>query len=353
MILILKKSASQEQVEQVISRLELLNLSAQLISCGQTPTVAIEDDVSKIASHVFSQIPGVDKVIRVQSQAKLSLTSEFQPISVGSHDSEIQIGSGLEPVFAAGPCSVEGQAQILRNARLAKEAGAQILRGGAYKPRSSPYEFQGLGAEGLRYLHEAKKASGLPVLSEVTSPAQVEEAESYVDILQVGARNMYNYELLKELGNSRLPVLLKRAMSATISEWLNAAEYMVSAGNQKIILCERGIRTFETQTRNTIDLNAVAVLKRSSTLPVFVDPSHGTGRADLVADLARAAIACGADGLVIEVHENPAASISDREQAISPEAFKAIVDDCRRIHAALNFRQNAPALKAPALELKV
>ncbi len=344
MILILQKNASQELVGEICARLKRMGLSGRAFESGRGTAISILEDVSTFASHLFTQINGVEKVIRVQSQASLATNSlipaiDFAGLKIGGSDTH-------EPVVIAGPCSVEGQAHIMHCAQKVKEAGAKMLRGGAFKPRTSPYEFQGLGIEGLKYLDEARKTCGLPVVSEVMAPLHVELAEPFIDVLQVGARNMYNYELLKELGKSKNPVLLKRGLSATIAEWLNAAEYIMSAGNMKVILCERGIRTFETQTRNTLDLSAVAVLKRSCSLPVIVDPSHGTGRRDLVRAMARAAVACGADGLIIEVHENPDLAFSDGEQAITPDELQDIVSDCRNIYQLLSAESTARPSKA-------
>lgn len=337
MILILQKPTSPELTSIVCERLDRMKLSCQVLESASGTCVSILDDVSSLPTHIFSQIPGVAKVVRVQDQAKLAISSAVATIELPN---KVRIGGGAAPIIMAGPCSVEGQAHILHTAHMVKEARAHMLRGGAYKPRTSPYEFQGLGMEGLKYLKEASHASNLPVVSEIMSPEHVSPAEQYIDMIQVGARNMYNYELLKELGKSSKPVLLKRALSATISEWLNAAEYIMSAGNMQVILCERGIRTFETQTRNTLDLGAVAAIKKICGLPVIVDPSHGTGRRDLVRVMSRAAIASGADGLLIEVHECPEQAFSDGEQSITPQLLSEIVSDSAQLHAL--FAQTNP-----------
>lgn len=336
MILILQKPSNPEQIAIVCDRLERMKLSGQVIQSESGTVVSVQEDVSSFASHLFSQIPGVDKVVRLKNQANLATSVEAEVIELPFG---ISIGKGVAPIIMAGPCSIEGQAHILHTANLVKDAGAQILRGGAYKPRTSPYEFQGLRHEGLKYLKEASLASKLPVVSEVMTPEHVESAEEFVDIIQIGARNMYNYELLKEVGKSTKPVLLKRALSATLSEWLNAAEYIMSSGNRQVILCERGIRTFETQTRNTLDLSAVPILKKLCTLPVIVDPSHGTGRRDLVRAMSRAAIACGADGLLIEVHECPEQAFSDGEQSITPDTLSEIVHDTKMLSELLSSDQ--------------
>lgn len=333
MILVLQKEASQECVAGILARLTELKLSGQVMHTAAGTVVGILEDCSHIPSRQLSKIPGVIKLFGMQEQAGIATTALIPPLELNNG---LKIGAGLPPVIMAGPCSVESQTHILEAASRVRDAGAKILRGGAFKPRTSPYDFQGLGLDGLKYLDEARKASGLPVISEVMTPEHVAPAEPLIDILQVGARNMYNYELLKELGKSKHPVLLKRGLSATISEWLSAAEYIMSAGNMQVILCERGIRSFETETRNTLDLSAVAVLKRSCSLPVVVDPSHGTGRRDLIRVMSRAAIACGADGLLIEVHDAPQQALSDGHQAISTEKLRDIVQDSQQIFSLLN-----------------
>ena len=267
------------------------------------------------------------------------------PITVGS----VRLGTGT-PFVIAGPCSVESREHVIDAARSVAAAGAKMLRGGAFKPRTSPYDFQGLGADALRFLREASEISGLPVVSEVMSAQQIELAAPFVDVFQIGARNMQNFELLREVGKTRHPVLLKRGMSATLSEFLNAAEYILLEGNTNVILCERGIRTFETYTRNTLDLSAVAALKQLTPLPVLVDPSHGTGRADLIRPLSRAAIACGADGLMIEVHDRAGEAKSDGAQAITSFALAEIIADLNKIYSALamNVEQAGDTLAKPA-----
>jgi 3-deoxy-7-phosphoheptulonate synthase len=235
-------------------------------------------------------------------------------------------GSG-RPVIIAGPCSVEGEAQIVAAARLVKSAGATALRGGAFKPRTSPKSFQGLGEEGLRFLATARRETGLPIVTEVMDPRQIDLVAAYADVLQVGSRNMQNFSLLKEIGNAGKPVLLKRGLAATVAEWLGAAQYVTASGNRQVILCERGIRTFETATRNTLDLGSALVAKAESGLPMIADPSHGSGRSDLVPALAKAALAAGLDGLIIEVHPEPAAALSDQDQQLTPAAFQALMAD--------------------------
>jgi len=247
---------------------------------------------------------------------------------------------GQDFVLIAGPCSVEDEAQTLLVARLVKAAGAQILRGGAFKPRLSPYDFQGLGEDGLKILKAARDETGLPVVTEVMDARHLDLVQGYADILQIGSRNMQNYSLLKELGRAAKPVLLKRGMNATLEEWLNAAEYVLSGGNANVILCERGIRTFETYTRNTLDLSSVPAVKEMSHLPVVVDPSHATGRASLVRPMSLAAVAAGADGIMVEVHPRPAQALSDRDQQITPESFAELADAVRGLVA---FMSRTPA----------
>ena len=247
---------------------------------------------------------------------------------------------GQDFVLIAGPCSVEDEAQTLLVARLVKAAGAQILRGGAFKPRLSPYDFQGLGEDGLKILKAARDETGLPVVTEVMDARHLDLVQGYADILQIGSRNMQNYSLLKELGRAAKPVLLKRGMNATLEEWLNAAEYVLSGGNANVILCERGIRTFETYTRNTLDLSSVPAVKETSHLPVVVDPSHATGRASLVRPMSLAAVAAGADGIMVEVHPRPAQALSDRDQQITPESFAELADAVRGLVA---FMSRTPA----------
>lgn len=274
-------------------------------------------------------MPGVEQVIRVSKPYKLASRehhTDRSRVRVGN----VEIGAGAPIAVMAGPCAVESREQVMATARWVKREGAVILRGGAFKPRTSPYAFQGLGVEGLRLLAEAREEVGLPVVSEVTDPGQVEVFEQYVDMLQVGARNMANFVLLKACGQSRKPVLLKRGISATIEEWLMAAEYVLSAGNPNVVLCERGIRTFETATRNTLDLSAVPVARERTHLPIVIDPSHGTGHRPLVRPMAVAAAAVGADGLIIEVHPDPPRARSDSEQSLSFPEFGDLMDDLRR-----------------------
>jgi 3-deoxy-7-phosphoheptulonate synthase len=277
----------------------------------------------------IAAIPGVESVVPVMKPYKLVSQengSRPPPVSIGG----VKIGSGQRVVLISGPCSVESKQQLLSIANSVKNAGARVLRGGAFKPRTSPYSFQGLGEDGLRFLAEARAETGLPIVTEIMDMRDLPVIEKYADCLQIGARSMQNFALLKEVGRSRLPVLLKRGLSATISELLLSAEYILSEGNPNVILCERGIRTFETMTRNTLDLNAVPILKAKTRLPVVVDPTHGIGLRDYVPQMALAAVAAGADALMIEVHDDPERARSDGEQALRPEVFADLV---RRIRA--------------------
>jgi len=335
MILSFGSSPDPEQLERATRALKESGLAFELVVCAHSTLLVITSSSDHHPSHKFSTLPGVLKVVRLGSRAPLALDQHRTLVEVQGNGGRLAIGGRKEPVVIAGPCSVESRDQIVAVAAQVKAAGAVALRGGAFKPRSSPYDFQGLGIEGLKILHEAGEANQLPVVSEVMSTDQVELAEPYVDVFQIGARNMYNYELLKEVGRQRKPVILKRGMSATIDEFLQAAEYILLGGNLHVILCERGIRTFETSTRNTLDLSAVVMLKNLSNLPVIVDPSHATGKRELIRPLSRAAIACGADGLMIETHIEPDKSYSDAGQAITPQLLAEIVHDVAAISSTL------------------
>lgn len=328
MIVVMRPSATQDEVDGVRQSIEEHGLEA-FLSVGEERTViGVVGDVERIQH--LGTLPGVDQVIRVSSPYKLASIQEpgeRTRVRVGPVD----IGLGAELVVMAGPCAVESHGQLLDTARAVSREGARVLRGGAWKPRTSPYSFQGMGVPALELLAEARRETGLPVISEVVDPADVEVFDDHVDILQVGARNMQNFALLKAVGQSRRPVLLKRGLSATIEEWLLAAEYVLAAGNPNVILCERGIRTFETATRNTLDLSAVPVLRSKTHLPVVVDPSHGTGARALVGPMALAAAAAGADGLLIEVHPDPASARSDGDQSLSFDEFGALMDELRRL----------------------
>jgi len=326
-ILVLKKGLDRRRIDDIRDRLLQLGLASESAHSGDCTYVIVSGEASTMPAHLFSQIEGVEKVIDVSARCPMVLAAKRDQFAGPGAEAF----SGQSPFFIAGPCSIESEEQILATAQAVKIAGADALRGGAFKPRTNPYDFRGLGKPALEFLAQASKHTGLPVVSEVMSAEQISLAHDYIDVFQVGARNMYNYELLRELGKTRKPILLKRAMAATIDELLQAAEYILLEGNLQVILCERGIRSFETRTRNTLDLNAVALLKSLVGLPVIVDPSHGTGRGSLVKPMALAAIACGADGLMIETHCCPEKSISDADQAITPEELAEIIPQAKAI----------------------
>jgi len=333
MIIVLKPDASQSQVDHIIDRLRDLGLKSQ-ISTGQERTIiGVIGDDRILHSQPLNALPGVESVLPILAPWKL-VSREFQKEGTVIDVNGVRIGDKKLAVMA-GPCAVERLELTLGIAHEVKAAGASVLRGGAYKPRTSPYSFQGLGREGLDYLVEARKQTGLPVVSEILDTRDIELFLEKADIIQVGTRNMQNFELLKEVGAYDKPVLLKRGLSATIKEFLLSAEYIMSRGNRNVILCERGIRTFETQYRNTLDLAAIPTLKKLSHLPVIVDPSHATGKWDLVGPMSKAAVAAGADGLLIEVHSNPECALCDGEESITPEKFKALMHDLAAIAKAV------------------
>lgn len=326
MIIIMKPQALQEAISSIVDIIESNGLKAHLSQGDQVTIIGVVGDKSRLGHANLEIAPGVDKIVQVTESYKLG-NRQFHPL-----DSTIQVGStsiGGTMTIMAGACAIESEQQLLDTAFAVKAAGATFVRGGAYKPRTSPYAFQGLEEEGLRYMKYAREATGLNVICEVTSEHAIETAVKYVDMLQIGARNMQNFELLKEAGKSGLPVLLKRGLSATIDEWLNAAEYIMSEGNERVVLCERGIRTFEKATRNTLDISAVPVIKKKSHLPIIVDPSHATGVRDYVAPLAKCAIAAGADGLMIEVHPNPSCALSDDYQSLTFEGFAELTKELK------------------------
>ena len=339
MLIVMQPGAKKEEVQNVIAAIELQNLSAHIIEGVEQTVIGAVGDSHSVAKEIFEILPGVLNVTRISQPYKLA-SRQFHP-----QDSVFQLDGfdvgGEEIILIAGPCSVESRTQLLETARAVREAGANALRGGVFKPRTSPYVFQGLGEEGLEYLAEARELTGMPVIAEVMSIAQIEIMVKYVDVLQIGARNMQNYSLLRAVGETRIPVLLKRGMSATIEELLMAAEYILSGGNQRVMLCERGIRTFETATRNTTDINAIPVLKTLTHLPVILDPSHSTGHVAYVAAIAKAGIAAGADGLIVEVHSDPAHALSDGAQSLTPEQFFNLVKQVKAVAQAVD-RKMAP-----------
>lgn len=333
MILVLKSGISQEEIENVITKVKKLDVEINESHGKNLTILGLIGDTPRLDISKLESIENVEKAIRVQEPFKRT-NRLFHPDNTKVKVGESIVG-GKKLSIIAGPCSVENEDQIMAVAHGVKEAGAAMLRGGAFKPRTSPYGFQGLKEEGLILLRKAREATDLPIVTEVISPDLVEIVSEYSDMLQVGARNMQNFELLKEVGKTNKPVLLKRGASATIEEWLLAAEYILSEGNENVILCERGIRTFEKYTRNTLDLSSIPIVKKLSHLPVIVDPSHAAGKRDLVGPLAKAAIAVGADGLIIEVHDQPEIALSDAAQQLTVPMFNQLMDELEQIATAM------------------
>ncbi|PYN58854.1 MAG: 3-deoxy-7-phosphoheptulonate synthase [Candidatus Rokuibacteriota bacterium] len=335
MIIVLKAGSSDAEVEDVCRRIERMGYRAHTIR-GEVRTVigAVGDDRGKERLKSLESLEYVETVQPILQPFKLA-SREVRQESTVVPVNGVRIG-GKAIVVMAGPCSVESREQVLDVAQQVKAGGARILRGGAFKPRTSPYSFQGLEEEGLKYLAEAKRETGLPVVTEVMEPEKVELVARYADILQIGARNVQNFSLLRRVAETKKPVLLKRGMATSIQEWLLSAEYVLAGGNPHVILCERGIRTFETATRFTLDLNAIPVVKKLSHLPVVVDPSHGTGYWEYVEAMAMAGVAAGADGLIVEVHPKPEEALSDGPQSLKPERFKALIERVRRVAQALD-----------------
>ena len=327
MVIVMKPGASEASIEKVAKFVNDSGLTPHISRGTEVTIIGIVGDKSKLNCDNLQIFDDVDKLVPVTESYKLA-NRKFHPEPTGIKVKNTIVGPDTLTIMA-GPCAVENEDQMLLVAEAVKKAGATILRGGAYKPRTSPYSFQGLGEEGLKYMKEASEATGLATISEVISLESIDAAVKYVDILQIGARNMQNFYLLKEVGRTKLPVLLKRGLSSTIDEWLNAAEYIISEGNPNVILCERGIRTFETATRNTLDISAVPVLKSRTHLPVIVDPSHATGVRGYVEPLAKSAIAAGADGLMIEVHNCPEKALSDGPQSLTFEQFENLTSNIK------------------------
>jgi 3-deoxy-7-phosphoheptulonate synthase len=329
MIIVMKPNSNEKELKDISNVLESLGLGIHISKGTERTIIGVIGDKRVLSDVPLELMPGVERLVPIVETYKLA-GKTFKPEPSIIDVSGVKIG-GKELVMMAGPCAVESREQILEAAFAVKKAGAQFLRGGAFKPRTSPYAFQGLEEEGLKLLKEAKDATGLLLITEVISERTVETADKYVDMFQIGARNVQNFQLLKEIGRSKKPVLYKRGPSTTIDEWLNAAEYIMSEGNYNVVLCERGIRTFETATRNTLDLSAVPVIKNSSHLPIIVDPSHAAGKTLYINSLSRAAIAAGADGLIIEVHPNPRVALSDATQQLTPESFNNLCRDISKI----------------------
>lgn len=329
MIIVMKPDATKENIQKVEDRLHQVGLKAHLSTGEDCTIIGVIGDRKKIANLEVSMLEGVEKTVRITEKYKL-VSRHFHPEDTIVDVGGVKIG-GKEVVVMAGPCSVESIDQLREAAKAVKAGGAKFLRGGAFKPRTSPYDFQGLAEEGLKMLREVADEEGLKVVTEIVDKDDIELVGKYADVYQVGARNMQNFQLLKALGKAKKPVMLKRGLAATISEWLNAAEYIMAGGNEQVIFCERGIRTYETFTRNTLDLSAVAAIKELSHLPIIVDPSHGTGRWEMVRPMARAAVAAGCDGLIIEVHPHPEVALSDGDQSLTPKNFNALMGELGKI----------------------
>ena len=329
MVVIMNADATQADIEGVIQAIEEKGLEAKVMEGAHQKIVGVIGDKTKLAATPLDAMHGVETTVAISKSYKLA-SREFHPASTVVDIRGIKIGDGT-PVVMAGPCAVESREQLLETAQLVKEGGAQFIRGGAYKPRTSPYAFQGLEEEGLKYLAEAREKTGLAVVTEVTVVEAVDTVAAYADLLQVGARNMQNFGLLRAVGRAGKPVMLKRGLAATIDEWLNAAEYIMNEGNPNVILCERGIRTYETYTRNTFDISAIPAIKHLSHLPIIADPSHGTGKWRMIKPVSLASIAAGADGLIIEVHPNPARALSDGPQSLTPENYRDLMASVQKL----------------------
>ncbi len=334
MIIVMSSSATREQIDNIERKLSDLGFRTHPIFGEIKTIIGAIGDKRLLNTHSIASMPGVESLVPIMRPYKLA-SRELKQIPSIVEVGDVKIG-GDELVVMAGPCAIENEETFVQTAVKVKDSGAQILRGGAFKPRSSPYAFQGLEEDGLKIMASAREVTGLKIVTEVVDTRDVELVTSYADIIQIGARNMQNFRLLKEVGASGKPVLLKRGLSATIEEWLMSAEYIMAEGNQKVILCERGIRTFETSTRNTTDINAIPVLKNMTHLPVVLDPSHSTGEASYVESVAKAAVAAGADGLIVEVHNDPPHALSDGKQSLTPESFAKMVKNVKRIAEAVD-----------------
>ncbi len=343
MIVVMKVGSSDKEVAGVIKRIESAGLKTHLSQGVERTIVGVVGQIFAELEDMLELLPGVDEVIRVSKPYKLS-SREFHPLDTTVKVGGITIG-GKEIVVMAGPCAVENEQQLLETAKAIKAAGATILRGGAFKPSTSPYHFRGLGEPGLELLAQVKREVGLPIITEVMTPGEVEMVASYSDILQIGARNMQNFNLLEEVGKTGKPVMLKRGMSATIQEWLLAAEYVLAQGNEQLMLCERGIRTFETYTRNTMDISVIPIIEKVSHLPIIADPSHGTGKWYLVIPMALAAVAAGADGIMVEVHPHPDLALKDGAQSLTFENFQQLMSQLKSVAEAVGRCLASPTVK--------
>jgi len=330
------RNASQKQIGTVLTAVERMGLTASSIPGSERMAIGVLGNKEYVDDLSIRDLPGVKEVIHVSKPYKM-VSRDFHPRPTVIRIGGVEIGEGRPPITIAGPCAVESEDQIIRTARAVKAAGAEMLRGGAFKPRTGPYTFQGLKEEGLKLLALAKKKTGLPLVSEVMTSENVELVAGYVDVLQVGARNMQNFDLLREVGRTKKPVLLKRGLSATIEEFLAAAEYILDEGNPQVILCERGIRTYETATRNTLDLSIIPIIKELSHLPIIVDPSHATGKRSLVPPMAKAALVAGANGIMIEVHPEPEKALSDGPQSLTIPGFEKLMGEIKQIKVFLGY----------------
>lgn len=336
MLIVMNHKAGSKQIEAVTRAIQAMGLTAAPIPGSERTAIGVLGNKGYIDDTTIRDLPGVGQVIHVSKPYKL-VSRDFHPKNTIVKVGPVEIGEGKRPVVVAGPCAVESETQILKTARAVKAAGADLLRGGAFKPRTGPHTFQGLREEGLKLLVKAREETGLPIVTEVMSPDTVGLVAAYADLLQIGARNMQNFDLLKEVGKLKKPVLLKRGMSATLEEFLSAAEYILAEGNPHVILCERGIRTFETATRNTLDLSIVPLIKEISHLPIMVDPSHATGKRSLVAPMSKAALVSGAHGVLVEVHPEPEKALSDGPQSLTFAGFEQLMTELARLNGYLGF----------------
>lgn len=330
MIITMKKDAPEQEIKNLMESIEAKGVKVTMIQGTNYNVFGLVGDTTVIDDRMITANPYVDSVKRIAAPYKKA-NRLFHPLDSVIDVDGIKVGGKEKIVVMGGPCSVEGEESVMRIAKAVKEAGGCMLRGGAYKPRTSPYSFQGMGLEGLKCMYKAKQAYNMPIVSELMSEKKLDEFEEYVDLIQVGARNMQNFDLLKALGKSKKPVLLKRGLANTMEEWIMAAEYIMAGGNENVIMCERGIRTFETYTRNTLDLSVIPIIKSKTHLPIIIDPSHATGDRKLVESMSLAAIAAGADGLIIEVHDNPECAWSDGAQSVTPDAFKTLIEKGKKI----------------------
>ena len=338
MIIVLKPTVTREEIDHIVGMIEKAGLKTNISIGEQQTIIGVIGDKTRLMDTPLASLASVDSIVQVSKPYKIA-SRDFHPDDTVIKIGNVKIGGGNIGIIA-GPCSVESEAQMMSIAKSVKEAGANLLRGGAFKPRTSPYVFQGMGEEGLKILKKAGMEFGMPTITEVMDTATVELIAGYVDILQIGTRNAQNFALLKEVGKSKIPVVLKRGMSQTIEEWLMSAEYIMSEGNKDVILCERGIRTFETATRNTLDLIAVPVVKEKSHLPIIVDPSHAAGKWQYVIPMALAGIVAGADGIMVEVHYDPEKAVSDGAQSLKPNRFTFMMNEIKKIAPVIGVGQN-------------